>query len=125
MSCYYEVYCLDCEVQGSIYGGGTDPYLETIQAIILDAPKLVAVAVVSAGCSNIRVSYEAQFQGEWRIDLAWFRIHGNHRLAPISEYGEIIGQCGKEIVCPHCQQRPYPPYCKRERGHAPPCSKEG
>lgn len=56
-----------------------------------------------------------------RIRWQWFAEHRGHRLRVISKYGEVDGQCAKDITCNVCGDVRHHA-CKLDAGHEPPCS---
>lgn len=57
--------------------------------------------------------------GGVHIPLDWFAEHGDHQLRLVNEYGEVKGQCNREIACSDCKS--FKGYCGLDVGHKGEC----
>lgn len=85
MSTDWNVYCLDCASTLEIENGRMRTAIELCH-------HASAVADLS------RESIELRFIGTY-VNRDWFETHAKHRLAPINEYGELLGQCTERVTC--------------------------
>lgn len=108
MSTDWNVHCLDCnETHGFDDANHMD---DTMASLCKHAAAIAALAPLLAAAGAVRL--EVEYHG--RIDAAWFARHLGHRLVPISEYGDVLGQCAEYVACECGNTR----RCKLEYGHA-------
>lgn len=83
MSCDWEVHCLDChETHEFMDANHRD---DLMASLCKHAAKLGAIAEVQDD-----MGWELELSVHYgRIDAAWFKKHAEHRLEPISEYGDL------------------------------------
>lgn len=109
MSCDWNVHCIDCNETHRF--DDANHMVGLMRFLVAHAGEIAAMApFFRAARANVDASNIEQprvYQG--RIDPEWFEKHAGHRLAPISEYGDIDGTCGEWFPCGDC-------------GHKAPCS---
>ncbi len=93
MSCDWDVYCKDCGEKCGI--DNANHQQDLILDLIRNRHGLAAMAPVLNDL-GMRLDLDRCITG---IDPSWFAIHHDHRLAPISEYGDIVGD-----TCASCKQ---------------------
>jgi hypothetical protein len=111
MSTDWNVHCLDCN--NTLHFDDANHQLGLMRALCRHAKAIAPLAELvedpDVGWAvDLRTSYGP-------IDPRWFKQHATHRLAPISEYGDLDGECGERIVCAHCDRSSVG--CTLERGH--------
>lgn len=110
MSCDWSVHCLDCQ---ATHRFGDANHQEDVMLL------LCKHAAAIAGLAGLVAEPALQGWGvgistPWgSVDPAWFRDHLGHRLAPINEYGQILGRCSEWVTCECGTVHP----CAREQGH--------
>lgn len=90
MSCDWDLICLDCKDQ---HGFNDLNHWDTqLIELAKQAPEIAKFSAIrdklsTAGCYNLEMSlaYNRAF-----IRFSWFVLHENHKIVPVSEYGEII-----------------------------------
>ena len=93
MSTDWNVHCLDCKETHTF--DDANHMDTTMSALCKHAQAIAALAPLLLSCGTVIL--EVEHHG--RIDAAWFAKHLGHRLVPISEYGDILGQCAEYITC--------------------------
>lgn len=116
MSHRWDVYCIDCDKDLSLYArdGGDCRDPETVLELLRNRDVLFLQPRVGEertdGGTTIKFGY-------YHFDADWFRIHKGHRLAPRNDYGLIRNQCWEYVPCPTCKhEKP----CQRPAGHEGP-----
>lgn len=100
MSCYWHLHCETCKETLDLEGLNRQPYV--VRDIIKIAPALVAAGKIRPRTLDLAVVARC---GTVAVDLNWLVHHEGHKLVPISEYGQIDGECGAIFPCPHCESR--------------------
>lgn len=119
MSTDWDIYCLDCEEGMGL--NNWDHHERDVQDACRPEAAAALAALARVGLEmvdGIRPSSSMT-----SLDLSFYVKHEGHRLAPRSEYGEILGTCGKDIVCEHCGRRAYE-RCRLPMGHEGMCAKK-
>jgi hypothetical protein len=117
MSTDYRLYCLDCDNQEAIHASYSPVRIEEARDIL---SKASVFALLGDLDESEYVIHRDSDRGP-RIRWQWFVKHHGHRLRIISEYGEVDGQCSKDISCSACGDVRYHA-CKLDVDHAGPCS---
>lgn len=107
MSTDWNVHCLDCKDTHTFSDANHMDHV--MAALCKHATAIAALAPLLLESDYIRL----EVSGYGAIDAAWFAKHLFHRLVPISEYGDIPGQCAEYVTCTcGCSRR-----CTRDFGH--------
>jgi hypothetical protein len=107
MSADWHVHCLDCNDTQTF--DDAHHMQGTMAALCKNAEAIAAlVPLIRDGGA---LGLEVRNHGE--VDTQWFAQHLGHRLVPINEYGEALGECSERVDCA-CGS---PMSCKREYGH--------
>lgn len=94
MSCYWDVVCLDCDKSSGLHLNHGD---ETCRDLVRGRDALAALAGFDVCNLELRVPGEIGY-----IDAKFYKDHIGHVLAPVSEYGEIDGDCNElRMTGPH------------------------
>lgn len=98
MGTSYDLYCLDCEKEAHL-SAGHSPIREYELLPLLSLANVLTPEIATAitTCGSLS-------EGEYgvRVPVEWLAEHSKHRLRMRSEYGEVNGQCNKQVVCQHC-----------------------
>jgi hypothetical protein len=93
MSTDWNVFCLD---RGDTHYFGDANHQEDVMVLLCKH----ATAIGALAPLLDSVDFGLEFTTPWgRIDASWFARHATHRLAPISEYGDILDSCQERISC--------------------------
>jgi len=84
VSTYWDVCCLDCDKGSGLH---LNHGVETCREVIRGRDGFAALAGIDV---EIRVSGECGY-----VDANFYRDHAGHALAPVSEYGDIDGDCNE------------------------------
>jgi len=114
MSCYWDLRCLDCEVDHGFDNLNHEDKLMMSLAKI--GPQLADLAPVletlrDAAYSDVRLFLR---YNDAPVDFAWFAKHGRHRLMAVDEYGRCRDECGEHYTYCECKHRRM---CRRPKGH--------
>lgn len=112
MSCAWDVKCLTCNVKA---GMDVNHGVDIMRLLITNAKTIAAIDDLSTAAGKIGWFVELGSPG-FSIPVQWFREHHAHRLAPVSEYGDLDGECSEKVQCPHCGSWMK---CVLERDHDP------
>jgi hypothetical protein len=89
----WNVHCLDCK---STHKFDDANHMDDVMAsLCTHAAAIAALAPLLAESRHVQLVVEHH----GGVDAAWFVTHLGHRLVPISEYGDILGQCAEYVVC--------------------------
>lgn len=91
MSTDWNVKCLDCDDVCTFDDANHQDVLMSMLCKHAEAIAALAPLLASA-CIELRTDYGP-------IDATWFARHVGHRLRPISEYGDLLGQCAEHLPC--------------------------
>lgn len=109
MSTDWDIFCVDCKTQHRF--NDANHRADMMRAIIKHAPVIAALVPLF----NERDIWSLELKTTYgRIDAQWFLEHLGHKLVPISEYGEIDGECGEYFQCDSCKTSRA---CQLEKGH--------
>ena len=107
MSTDWNVHCLDCkETHTFCDANHMDAEMATL---CKHAAAIAALAPLMAESDYL----EFRLGSRGEIDTTWFAKHAGHRLVPISEYGDILGQCAVHVKCVCGSRR----QCTKDYGH--------
>ncbi len=115
MSTDWNIKCLDC---GDVHGFDDANHEEALMVLLCEHAK--ALGGLAPLLSRFaRHSTDVELRTPYgRIDAAWFAKHAGHRLCPIDEYGALLGQCAKYVICVCGRSE----RCKLEHLHEGDCS---
>lgn len=103
MSCYWDVFCVDC----SEHCGITDANhaVELMRSLIANRHAL----------ENLQSLDRVELKIEWQyIPVDFFSKHKGHRLTPRDEYGRLDHQCREIVQCSECGKQDF---CVLDEGH--------
>lgn len=119
MSTYWDLACRDCgdAEMGFNWNHGSDRLGDIWKAATAIADpagvsRLLA-ALAEAVCTVNWYAVDGPglgFVGEF------VEKHRGHDVAPLSEYGDYLDECGEYVVCPACEQHGHR-RCNRKLGH--------
>jgi hypothetical protein len=50
-----------------------------------------------------RAEFSVELVSTWgSVNIEWMAKHCTHRLAPVSEYGDLDGECSEKVQCDKC-----------------------
>lgn len=107
MSTDWNIKCLDC---GDVHGFDDANHQDELMAHLCkhaDAIANLAPLLADDHSVEFRTYYGS-------IDAAWFVKHRGHKLWPVSEYGDLLGQCAEYVKCTCGSMK----RCTRDAGHA-------
>ncbi len=111
MSTDWNVKCLDCNTEHHFNGANHQDELMA---------QLCKHANAIADIAPLLLNSDVTLETLWgQVDAAWFARHKGHTLAPINEYGDLLGQCAERIRC--CEYG-HVYRCKLASGHTGSCS---
>lgn len=114
MSCDWNIHCLDCKVTHTF--DNANHCEDLMLFLIRHADSIAALAELENDQTRrhdveLRTTYGP-------VSAMWFCKHLGHNLAPIDEYGHILGRCTKWVACTGCDtQHP----CVLNPEHVGPC----
>lgn len=85
MSCYMDVWCMDCDKKCGIDNANRE--YEVVTGIAAMGPELAQLAKVNRESLEICI-------GGYRVCMGFFEEHGAHRLRARTEWGELVDRCG-------------------------------
>lgn len=92
--------------------------LDTVRALVANMADLHRAA-----CALLKVQrcqpYLRLAMWSDPLPLDWLAEHGNHKIKAISDYGQIDGDCYKQVQCGVCL---HVERCRRPEGHEGVCS---
>lgn len=96
MSTDWNVHCRDCGETHTFHDANHEE-----SAMVALCRNAAAIAALVPLFDDMALAYAGIYlQTPWgHIDVAWFANHASHRLAPISEYGQILGTCSESVPC--------------------------
>jgi hypothetical protein len=101
MSCYWDIYCVDCGVEAGIEGA--NKRADLMRGLIAHSDAL----------ADLGRPYNAEEGFCWDpvlkvdgidINLEFFYKHKEHKLRPLNEYRQFDTICGTPFFCPQCQK---------------------
>lgn len=108
MSEDWNIYCKDCGETHKFRDANHQ--VELMHGLIEHADAIAALAPLMNDWGSY-ITLSAEHYGS--IEPKWFLKHRGHELVPISEYGNIDGQCDVYVKCT-CG---YSKRCTLEKGH--------
>jgi hypothetical protein len=98
MSTDWNVHCLDCK--STHHFDDANHQVDLMLALCKHAD---AIAGLQGLMANVGVC-TIELRTMWGlVDVGWFHTHKGHTLRPISEYGDLLGECRERIVCACCK----------------------
>lgn len=94
MSTDWNVHCIDCNDTHTF--NDANHCDDDMVAICKHAAAIAALAPLLSDTRHVDIQLRTAYG---RIDVQWFARHAGHRLAPISEYGHLMGQCSGRVTC--------------------------
>ena len=93
MSTYWDVRCLDCDVESGLHLNHGDG---TCRDLIKFRDGLASIAAVAEATASSWFEISISVPGECgHVEPAFYKTHAGHALAPVSEYGHIDGDCNE------------------------------
>lgn len=120
MSTSWDLYCLDCEEPANVMSSHSPIRREELWPMLTHAAAIGGLVPLLDGDDIYEWRLANGFQHATTVPIRWLAKHAAHRLRLRNEYGEIDGQCGKEVRCVRCKQVFYG-RCKLDIGHAGEC----
>jgi len=95
VSCSWDVFCVDCRVSAGM--DNTNHEDELMRTLIKHRRAVAAVGELAAELWSLDLVANTHY-----VPVLFFREHLDHVLRPISEYGTFDTTCGRDFVCPTC-----------------------
>jgi len=108
MSTDWHVHCLDCKDTHEFRDAN---WCDDDMAVLCKHAAAIAALVPLLGETRLLTVELMTMYG--RIEAHWFAQHAGHRLVPINEYGDFIGQCAEYVDCACGSRR----RCTLHHGH--------
>jgi hypothetical protein len=107
MSTYWDVVCLDCDKKSGLHlNHGVDACRELVRG----RDGLAALAAFNICDIELHVPGERGW-----IEAQFYKDHAGHVIAPVSEYGDIDGDCNElRMIGPHSTDGAR---CRSAEGH--------
>jgi hypothetical protein len=104
MSTYWDVHCLDCNVESGLHLNHGD---DTCRDLIEFRDAIAMIADIQAKMAKSWTEISISVPGErGHIDQDFYKTHAGHALAAVNEYGQIDGDCNERgpafdyVPCP-------------------------
>ena len=94
MSCDWNIHCVDCNATHEFDDANHQD--ELMLHICRHADAIASIADLMTGKDGRWIELRTSYG---QIEPAWFKRHMGHNLMPISEYGDLLDQCGEYVRC--------------------------
>lgn len=116
MSTYWDIVCLDCEIDGKNESAGWhwNHGEQELAAILAQKDKIAAAWPMFevVGGTDLRIGFPES--GGSVEAVRFFAMHHQHRLAVMNEYGDVLDECLHRWNCGDCN---HGLVCHRPKGH--------